>query len=140
MILGGFICQHLQWEYLFYLSGGICIIWSIIWQIFIYESPEADPRISEDELDYIIKNRSPISKDKKNVPWSKVLTSMPVMALVLSQYTCQWIIYLVFSLYPSFLRHIFHLDVQLVGLLSALPGKMYKILKILLGFFKSALL
>ena len=122
VFFGGIICQQLKWEYLFYLSGGLCIIWSIIWQIFVFPSPEEDPRISDEERDYILSSRATISTSSSKVPWGKILTSKPVIALVLSQLSCQWIIYLIFSMFPSFLSDIFNLDIQWVGLISALPA------------------
>lgn len=123
MFFGGFICQQLQWEYLFYMSGVFCIIWSVLWQIFVFPSPEEDPRISNTERDFIIKSRAVMStKTSTKVPWGKILSSKPVIALVLSQLSCQWIIYLIFSLFPSFLHDVFNLDIQLVGLISTLPA------------------
>ena len=122
MLFGGIICQQLHWEYLFYLIGVLCIIWSVLWQLLVFPSPEEDPRISDEEREYIITSRTIISNKSKKVPWGEILSSKPVVALVLSQLSCQWIIYLIFSMFPSFLSDIFNLDIQLVGLISAIPA------------------
>ena len=124
MLLGGFICQQLDWELLFYICGGLCLIWCVLWQIFVFPSPEEDPRISSEERDLIITSRGSTSsiKAKPSVPWAAIVTSKPVIVLVLAQLTCQWTIYLIFSLFPSFLSNIFNLDVQLVGIIAAIPA------------------
>lgn len=125
MLFGGFICQQLEWEFLFYLCGGLCVIWCIFWQTLIFPTPEEDPRCSQEERDFIAESLGKKSySDKKScyVPWRKILSSMPVIVLVIAQLCCQWIIYLIFSLFPSFIKSVFDLNVQTVGLIAAIPA------------------
>ena len=125
MLFGGFICQQFQWEFLFYLCGGFCTIWCIFWHFFVYPGPDEDPRCSQEERDFIAKSlgKSNISsKPSCYVPWKNILSSMPVIVLVIAQLCCQWIIYLIFSLFPSFVKNVFDLNVQTVGLIAAIPA------------------
>ena len=36
-----------------YISGGLCIAWSLIWALMVYEKPACHPHITEQELKYI---------------------------------------------------------------------------------------
>lgn len=38
---------------LFYVAGTMSILWYVIWEIFVYESPAVHPTISENEKNYI---------------------------------------------------------------------------------------
>jgi len=40
----------------FLVSGGIGVLWSVIWFAIIYDSPTTHPRISQQEKDYLIKS------------------------------------------------------------------------------------
>ncbi len=40
-----------------FILGGLGIVWFILWTILVTSSPESHPRISKEELDYIIKER-----------------------------------------------------------------------------------
>ena len=122
MLFGGFICQYLDWELLFYICGGLCLIWCILWQLFVFPSPEQDRRISSEERNLIITSCGLSITQGPAVPWAQIVTSKPVIVLVLAQLTCQWSIYLIFSLFPSFLSNIFNLDVHVVGMIATIPA------------------
>jgi|688.fasta_scaffold1406698_1 hypothetical protein len=38
------------WESVFYVQGGLALIWSVLWILFVYDSPEEHPRIHSEEL------------------------------------------------------------------------------------------
>jgi MFS family permease len=38
------------WESVFYVEGGLALIWCVLWLLFIYDSPEEHPRIQSVEL------------------------------------------------------------------------------------------
>jgi MFS family permease len=38
------------WESVFYVEGGLALIWCVLWLLFIYDSPEEHPRINSEEL------------------------------------------------------------------------------------------
>ncbi|CAG5127237.1 unnamed protein product, partial [Candidula unifasciata] len=41
------------WKYAFYLSGGVTIMWCLLWYYFVYETPSQHPRITKLEKMYI---------------------------------------------------------------------------------------
>lgn len=53
--LGGFLCTTVAgWPSIFYLFGGVGIIWCIFWIIFTTDSPSNHRFISQKERDYIL--------------------------------------------------------------------------------------
>lgn len=73
--------EQLKWKRLF--SGGIGLLWSILWFVVIYDSPATHPRISPEEK-YEIESAIGTSTSKKRpsrVPWREILTSAPVWAV-----------------------------------------------------------
>merc|ERR1712051_928558 len=53
MSVTGEICERLGWESVFYIFGGMGIIWFIFWSFLAYEDPSSHPYITEAEKDLI---------------------------------------------------------------------------------------
>lgn len=53
-------------------------------------SPDRDPFISDDELQYIQSTVDVEKEDKKIVPWKSLLTSPPVYAITVAQVSLNW--------------------------------------------------
>lgn len=57
--LGGFFCEWQTfdggWPSMFYVGGGICLLFCVLWTFTIYDSPASHPRIRESERRYIEK-------------------------------------------------------------------------------------
>ena len=54
LMLGGIIAEDLGWEYIFYFFGGGGLVWSVLWGLFMHQSPSENPRMSGEERDYIL--------------------------------------------------------------------------------------
>lgn len=50
----GILADTLGWESVFYVQGGLSIIWCFLWVIFVYDTPEDHPRIHPDELELFV--------------------------------------------------------------------------------------
>ena len=55
LVTSGLIADNpeLGWEGVFYIHGGLSLIWCILWTIFVRDCPENHHLISADELEYI---------------------------------------------------------------------------------------
>jgi len=53
MAVTGEICNQLGWESVFYIFGGIGILWFIFWSFLAFDSPASHPYITEAEKDLI---------------------------------------------------------------------------------------
>nr|XP_032810392.1 sialin-like [Petromyzon marinus] len=53
MPLSGIIAETLGWASIFYIFGGMGLLWSFFWYFFAFSSPDSHPRISLAEREYI---------------------------------------------------------------------------------------
>ncbi|CAG2165540.1 unnamed protein product [Oppiella nova] len=79
------------WPAIFYVLGFIGIVWFILWTIFVYDSPDCHPFISQHEYDYISLGQG-IEKTsaKRKIPWKDILTSYRVYAMIVTHFGQNW--------------------------------------------------
>ena len=53
----GLLAAVLGWQEVFYVQGGLSLIFIVLWFAFVYDSPEKHPWISEAETELINKDR-----------------------------------------------------------------------------------
>lgn len=46
----GLLADTLGWESVFYVQGGLALVWCLLWLSFVYDSPHEHPWIHDDEL------------------------------------------------------------------------------------------
>lgn len=76
------------WPLAFYIFGGTGIIWFAFWMYFVYDEPKKHPRISPEERLYIeraCQTKDQVEFDDDYVPWKSIFTSVPFLALLLTQ-------------------------------------------------------
>jgi ACS family sodium-dependent inorganic phosphate cotransporter len=59
MIMSGYLIHGNVWggwPAVFYVIGGLTILWFILWSFFVFDSPADHPRISVEELNFIEKS------------------------------------------------------------------------------------
>jgi ACS family sodium-dependent inorganic phosphate cotransporter len=49
----GFLIASVGWESVFYVTGVVGLVWSIVWFFVVFDSPAQHPRISQEERRYI---------------------------------------------------------------------------------------
>ncbi len=47
----GILADKLGWEAVFYVQGGLAMVWCVLWLVFVYDSPQDHPRIHPAELE-----------------------------------------------------------------------------------------
>lgn len=47
MLLSGLIVRYLDWQSVFYITGGMGCLWFVFWAVLVFDSPAAHPRISK---------------------------------------------------------------------------------------------
>ncbi|KAL1470674.1 hypothetical protein MTO96_024092 [Rhipicephalus appendiculatus] len=110
------------WPSIFYVFGFAGIVWFVAWCLLAFDTPSQHPRISSEELDFIIENQgNEQAQLKRKVPWLKVLLSIPVWSSVLSHFGFNWIHYIFLSEMPTYLTSVLHYSLGANGLLSAVP-------------------
>lgn len=65
MPLCGFLIAWVGWPSVFYFSGGVAILWVLLWGLLMHDTPAQHPRISPQERDYILQALHEESKKGK---------------------------------------------------------------------------
>ncbi|CAL4116671.1 unnamed protein product [Meganyctiphanes norvegica] len=122
MSLGGVLCDSLGWPSVFYVFGGMGIVWGIPWFLLIHDRPDLHPRISKAELEYLQQDKDTSAPQKPlPVPWKEVMTSLPFWAMILASLGNNFGFFTLLTELPTYLSSIQHYDMQSSGFLSALP-------------------
>ncbi|XP_015784694.2 vesicular glutamate transporter 1-like [Tetranychus urticae] len=108
------------WPSVFYLFGGFNLIFAVVWYIIVYDTPEEHPYLSAEELEEILANRSLKSGNTIEVPWRKMLTSLPVIANLTPTFTYGWVVATFSSQIPSFYEEVLNFSHTANGFLSSL--------------------
>ncbi|XP_071455154.1 putative inorganic phosphate cotransporter [Hetaerina americana] len=113
------------WPSMFYIFGGIGILWTIVWVIFGSSEPDQHRWISEAERNYIVSSLSS-QKDHVNpknlsTPWRSILTSVPFMAILIAHCGQNWGYWTLITEMPTYMGNVLNYHIKENGLLSALP-------------------
>ncbi|XP_057327307.1 putative inorganic phosphate cotransporter [Microplitis mediator] len=122
MPICGFLIASVGWESVFYLTGGISIIWSIAWFTLVYDSPAKHPRITNEERRFIEESIGTTSSKKVHaVPWKFIFTSLPVWAIIITHGCSVFGYFTVVNQLPTYFKYILNFNIKANGLLSSLP-------------------
>ncbi|XP_047004724.1 sialin-like [Schistocerca americana] len=133
MASSGTIVKNLGWSSVFYIFGGIAIALVIPCFYFIYDEPEAHPRITEKEKDFLLthtgrdlkgsKENKDLEKEDEFIrnPWPLILTCPAMWAHNILSIGGAWVNYTLLSELPTYMQNILHFDIDEAGLISALP-------------------
>ncbi|XP_078491658.1 sialin-like [Ciona intestinalis] len=123
--LAGVIADEAGWEAVFYVTGSVALLWSLVWLGIIHNSPSEHPRISEQEKTYI--NNS-IGVDtykqegvKRRTPWKSMLTSLPLLAILTGHFASNWGNYTLLTMLPTYMSSILKFNLSTSGFLSSVP-------------------
>lgn len=113
----GFLIEYLGWESVFYVTGGIGLVWSVLWFLFIFETPAAHPRISPEELREIEDaiGSSTSKKRPSYVPWASILTAPCVWAIIIVHGCSVFGYFTVVNQLPTYMKKILHFNIKEVS-------------------------
>lgn len=88
----------------------------------VFDKPESHPRISDKEREYLKNEIGALAETHNffNVPWSSLLTSGPVWALIIAQIGHDWALFFIGSYIPKYLRNAQGMSFHEAGRYSAL--------------------
>lgn len=102
------------WPSIFYVSGGATLVWTVVWILFGASSPALCSRISIEEKKFI-ESMPGSSHTQLKTPWSHILCSTPVIALILVHSTQCWGFWTLLTETPSYLDQILGFDIKMVN-------------------------
>lgn len=103
----GYMAANLGWESLFYIYGAVGCVWYAFWLWLVRESPEKDPTIHEEERRYIVASMKHLKGrkgTKPRIPWTSILTSVPLYAIAAAHFAENWGLYTIVTQLPLFLK------------------------------------
>ncbi|XP_072381179.1 sialin-like isoform X2 [Diabrotica undecimpunctata] len=130
----GAIIEKFGWSWAFIGCGIFVICWTGLWYVFVTDSPEQHPRISEDEKNYIVQSLSGrVSKVKRLPPYKDIFLTVPFWALLILHFGNLWGLFFLMTAGPNFLSSVLGFTLGHTGILAALPYLVRLILGIIFG-------
>lgn len=130
LIVSPAILEAWGWQYIFLGFGVLSLLWAVAFASIGASHPEEDPRISFDERQFILANRTldPVShKRQKVTPETEpinlrvLLTSRPAWAIYVAHICYNYSWYILLGWIPQYFRQVLHIDLGKKGYQAALP-------------------
>jgi MFS family permease len=115
------IVVHFGWPWAFYLFGAAGFLWFVAWQRVAAAGPEQHPSIHESEL-RAIQADTAAATEAPPPPWSTLLRSAPVWAIVVCHFCNNWAFYVLLSWLPTYLSEGLGVEFESVGMLAMVPS------------------
>ncbi|KFB38667.1 hypothetical protein ZHAS_00006061 [Anopheles sinensis] len=121
-ISGVLASSSMGWPSIFYISGAIGILWSVVWFFYGSNSPAEYRGISPEEREFIESSFGQQDHSQKIVtPWIAILTSAPMIALTVSHMAHNWGFWTLLTEMPTYMKEVLEKDIKKNALLSSLP-------------------
>ncbi|XP_063227167.1 sialin-like isoform X1 [Bacillus rossius redtenbacheri] len=133
--LTGVLIENYGWEFPFYLYGGISTASLVLWLVFVYDTPQTHPHITEEEKEYITSRVNKITDTKLPVPWVKIATSSAVWAWLSMSVSAAWLSFVFMTELPTYLRRMLHYSTSETGYVTSLAHASTALSQIFCGFF-----
>lgn len=121
----GIIMHNGSWDDVFYMFGGIGLIWFALWSILCYSTPNTHPFISDSEKKFLNQNVDALSQTKEQAldptPWKALLRSVPLWALIIAAIGHDWGYFTMVTDLPKYMTDVLKFNIKATGTLSALP-------------------
>lgn len=124
MLMAGVLTANAGWESVFYVMGGLSIIWCILWVVLIQDTPQQQPFISINERNMIVTSleAGDHSEHKKlPVPWRAVLTSPAFLAILVAHISSNWGWYMFLIETPTYMQQILKFKLTENAVATSLP-------------------
>ena len=111
----GFLAESLGWQSVFYVLGGLSLIWSVLWLFLVYDSPQQHPNLHLKEKQLFSSLCQQQQQSTRNatggVPWRAIFTSAPFWAILIA-HTCKnfgW--YMLLVELPTYMKHVLRFNI-----------------------------
>ncbi len=120
--LFSFIMFSLGWRWVFFVAGGLGLLWSLYWAFF-YRLPQEHPRITDEELDLITSAHAAESADQAPEPvrWLALFKDREVLCLLIAKFLTDPVWYFYIFWIPKYLFDVRGFDTAQVGYFAWIP-------------------
>jgi len=121
------IMSAFGWRAVFYVCGGVGILWSLWWALSYRNLPEEHQLVNRSELETIRgldeagAIRPPPVEKQTAVPWGTLVRSGNMWAIMLAYFTYVYCLWIFLSWLPSYLIEARHFTLIKVGIFASLP-------------------
>ncbi len=129
----------LDWRWMFFLSGGLGLAWSV-WWLRSYFSPATHPRLGNEERQLITEVREPKQEGGAGISWIGLFRFPQVWGLVTAKFLSDaaWYFYLFWL--PKYLYDVRRFDTKEVGYYAWIPYAASGLGSVTGGWFSSLLI
>ena len=106
------ITVHFGWRVAFIVTGSIGFFWLFFW-LALYRKPEEHPRLSKDELNYIVSDRA---STLPKIPWARLVAYPQTWAFIVGKLMIDPIWWFLLFWIPDFLQRVHGLKLTQIGL------------------------
>lgn len=125
MLMAGVLTANVGWESVFYVMGGLSLIWCVLWVVLVQDSPQQQPFMTAAERDMVLtalgNQGQKANKHNHPVPWRAVFTS-PAFLAILVAHTCSnfgW--YMVLIELPFYMKQVLKFNMTENALAVSMP-------------------
>ena len=116
------IIATLGWQASFAITGGLGIIWLVVW-VWIYQEPENDRHVTAEQLRLLQAERQrPESAEEVNLPWAALFRYRAIWAMMIGFFCLNFAIYFFITWFPTYLVQARGFSLAQLGTLGTLPG------------------
>ena len=121
------IMTTLGWRWVFYICGIVGLIWSVWWYLSYRNLPEEHALVNREELETIRgldekgEIRAAQIEKKPTVPWSTLLRSPNMWAIMCAYFTYVYCLYIFLTWLPTYLVDVRHFTLKEMGFFASLP-------------------
>ena len=125
-MISGYLTEYVSWALPFYTFSLLAIIWYVVWDNSVFDTPLKDPFIDSREAEYIC---AAIGKSThklkitslRDIPWRTFFTSLPVWAIIVANFCRSWTFYLFTIHAASFFEEVYDVGVATAATYVAIP-------------------
>lgn len=118
--LVSFIALTLGWRWAFVVTGGLGLIWVVIWRS-VYHHPKDHPRLSPAERTHILDGQDADKPAEPMMPWKEILRSRATWACVLARMLTDPVTYFFVFWTPKYLQQEQGFNLADIGKFSWIP-------------------
>ena len=118
--LAVWIMTHLGWPWVFYLFGLLGLVWSGGWYLLVTNNPEDHPRVSAEELSYILQGQRS-TQQAQTVPWQRFFRERAFWALLCAHFCTNWTWYTFLTWLPVYLVQVRGFSLTEMGIYATFP-------------------
>ena len=100
-LISGYIVDAWGWESAFYIEGGACFVWLLLWLLLAADTPATHPSITQAEREYIEAGLPATNPVSPPIPWASIWTSVPFWAIMFSNFANNWGFHLLMTELPQ---------------------------------------